>query len=179
VPGIAAIDSFVVPTVRFRLLYCLILLRHDRRRFAQFNAATHPTARWTGQQVIEAFPFNESRRFLIRDRDAVYGHDFRERVRKTGIDEVVTACRSAWQSPFVERLIGSMRRKRLNYVIVFSGAHPIRILKSYFAYYHEVRTHLSLDHNAPTPRRVEHPPDGKVIAIPQDGGLHYRYTGAA
>jgi hypothetical protein len=179
VRDIAAIDFFVVPTVRFRLLYCFVVLRHDRRRVTHFSVTAHPTARWTGQQVIEAFPFNQSPRFLIRDRDAIYGHDFRERVRKMGIEEVVIAYRSPWQSPYVERLIGSIRRECLNQVIVLNEAHLRRILRRYFAYYHEVRTHLSLERNAPVPRRIEHPSEGRVIAIPQVGGLHHRYTRAA
>jgi putative transposase len=179
VPDIAAIDFVVVATVRFRFLYCFIFLRHDRRRVVHFNVTAHPTARWTAQQVVEAFPYDEAPRFLIRDRDAIYGVDFRERVKHMGIEEVVMAYRSPWQSPYVERLIGSIRRECLNYLIVFNEAHLRRILTSYFAYYHESRTHLSLDRNAPVPRRVEHPSEGKVIAIPQVGGLHHRYTRAA
>jgi transposase InsO family protein len=179
VGDIAAIDFFVVPTVRFQLLYGFVVLRHDRRLVAHFNVTAHPTARWTGQQVIEAFPFDESPRFLIRDRDGIYGHDFRERLKHMGIEEVVIAYRSPWQSPYVERLIGSIRRECLDRVIVFNAAHLIRILTAYFEYYHESRAHLSLDRNAPVPRRVEHPSEGKVIAIPQVGGLHHRYTRAA
>ena len=179
VPDIAAIDFFVVATVRFQLLYGFVVLRHDRRRVAHFNVTAHPTARWTAQQVVEAFPYYESPRFLIRDRDAIYGHDFRERVRTMGVEEVIIAYRSPWQSPYVERLIGSIRRECLDHVIVVSEAHLRRILTSYFAYYHESRTHLSLDQNAPVPRQVEPPSKGRVIAIPQVGGLHHRYTRAA
>ena len=129
---IAAIDFFVVPTVRFQLLYCLVVLRHDRRRVVHFNVTAHPTARWTDQQVIEAFPFDEAPRFVIRDHDGIYGVDFRERVKHMGIEEVVIAYRSPWQSPYVERLIGSIRRECLNHTIVFSKAHLRRILTSYF-----------------------------------------------
>ncbi len=179
VPDIAAIDFFVVPTVRFRLLYCFVILRHDRRRVVHFNATAHPTARWTGQQIVEAFPYEESPRFILRDHDGIYGVDFRERIKHLGIDDVVIAYRSPWQSPYVERLIGSIRRECLDRVIVFNVAHLIRILTAYFEYYHESRAHLSLDRNAPVPRRVEHPSEGKVIAIPQVGGLHHRYTRAA
>jgi putative transposase len=160
---IAAIDFVVVATVRFRFLYCFIVLRHDRRRVVYFNVTAHPTARWTAQQVVEAFPFNESPRFLIRDRDAIYGHDFRERVRNMGIEELVIAHRSPWQDPYVERLTGSIRRECLDHLIVFGEAHLRRILTRYFVYYHASRTHLSLDRNA----------------IPQVGGLHHRYTRAA
>jgi hypothetical protein len=179
VPDIAAVDFFIVATARFRLLYCFLVLRHDRRRVVHFNVTAHPTARWTAQQVVEAFPYDEAPRFLIRDRDGIYGNDFRLRIKHMSIEEVVISYRSPWQSPFVERLIGSIRRECLDRLIVFNEAHLRRILTSYFAYYHEGRTHLSLDRNAPVPRRVEHPTEGKVIAIPQVGGLHHRYARAA
>ena len=179
VSDIVAIDFFVVATVSFRLLYCFIVLRHDRRRVVHFNVTPHPTARWTALQVVQAFPFNEAPRFLIRDRDGIYGQDFCERIAHLGIEEVVIAYRSPWQSPYVERLIGSIRRECLDHMIVFNEAHLIRILTSYFVYYHEVRTHLSLDCNAPIPRQVEPPSHGRVIAIPHVGGLHHRYTRAA
>jgi transposase InsO family protein len=176
---IAAIDFFVVQTVRFRLLYCFVVLRHDRRRVVHFNVTPHPTVRWTAQQVAEAFPYDEAPRFLIRDRDAIYGSDFQQRIKGMGIDEVLIACRSPWQSPFVERLIGSIRRECLDHVIVFNEAHLMRILTSYFEYYHRSRTHLSLDRNAPSPREIEPVEKGKVVPIPQVGGLHHRYRRAA
>jgi len=179
VRDIAAIDFFVVQTVRFRLLYCFIVLRHDRRRVVHFNVTSYPTARWTAQQVIEAFPYDEAPRFLIRDRDEIYSTYFRERVKGMGIEEGVIACRSPWQSPFVERLIGSIRRECLDHVIVLNEAHLMRILTSYFEYYHRSRTHLSLDRNAPSPREIEPVEKGRVIAISQVGGLHHRYTRAA
>ena len=142
VPDIGAIDFFVVATVRFRLLYCFLVLRHNRRRVVHFNVTPYPTARWTAQQIIEAFPFDEAPRFLIRDHDGIYGQDFRERIKHMGIEEVVIAYRSPWQSPYIERLIGSIRRECLDHVIVFNEAHLLRILTAYFAYYHEARTHL-------------------------------------
>ena len=162
VSDIAAIDFFVVPTVRFQLLYCFIVLRHDRRRVVHFNVTRHPTARWTGQQIVEAFPFDEAPRFLIRDHDSIYGVDFQLRVDHMNIEEVVIAYRSPWQSPYVERLIGSIRRDCLDHVIVLNEAHLRRILTDYFAYYHKSRTHLSLDRNAPMPREVEPPSCGRV-----------------
>jgi transposase InsO family protein len=179
VGDIVAIDFFVVATVSFRLLYCFIVLRHDRRRVVHFNVTPHPTARWTAQQVVEAFPFDEAPRFLIRDHDGIYGVDFHDRVKHLGLEEVVIAFRSPWQSPYVERLIGSVRRECLNHVIVFNEAHLLRILTEYFGYYHEARSHLSLDRNAPVPRKVEPPSQGRIIAIPHVGGLHHRYTRAA
>ena len=175
VRDLASVDFFTVPTVTFRVLYCFVVLRHDRRRIVHFNVTAHPTACWTGQQVIEAFPFDEAPRYLIRDRDAIYGVHFRTRVKGMGIEEVVTAPRSPWQNPYAERVIGSIRRECLDHMIVINEAHLLRILTSYFEYYHESRPHLSLDRNAPLPRKVEPPDQGDVISIPQVGGLHHRY----
>ena len=179
VRDIVAVDFFTVPTATFRILFCFIILRHDRRIVVHFNATAHPTAEWTAQQIVEAFPEQTAPRFLIRDRDSIYGAFFQERVKHMGIEQVVTAYRSPWQSPYVERIIGSIRRECLDHFIVLRERHLRRILTSYFAYYHESRAHLSLEHNAPVPRRVEHPSEGKVIAIPQVGGLHHRYRRAA
>jgi transposase InsO family protein len=176
---IVAIDLFTVPTATFRILFAFVVLRHDRRYVVHFNVTAHPTAEWTAQQIVEAFPDDEAPRFLLRDLDSIYGEFFRRRIKHMGIKEVVTAARSPWQSPYVERLIGSIRRECLNRVIVLNERHLRRILSSYFVYYHESRTHLSLNRNAPAPRRVEHPPEGKVIAIPQVGGLHHRYRRVA
>ncbi len=174
-----AVDFFTVPIATFRILFCFIVLRHDRRKVVHFNVTAHPTARWAAQQIVEAFPYDEAPRFLIRDRDGIYGADFRRRVKHIDIEEVVTAPRSPWQNPYVERLIGSIRRDCLNHVIALNEAHVRRILASYFQYYHESRAHLSLERNAPLPRQVERPSEGRVIAIPQVGGLHHRYRRAA
>jgi len=174
-PDLAAIDFFTVPTATFRVLFCFVVLCHDHRRVVHFNVTEHPTAAWTAQQVIEAFPWDEAPKYLIRDRDSIYGTDFRQRVKSMGIDQVATAFRS----PYVERLIESIRRECLDHVILLHEAHLMRILKNYFAYYHESRPHLSLDRNAPVPREIEPPEHGKAIAIPQVGGLHHRYARAA
>ena len=146
---------------------------------AHFNVTAHPTAAWTAQQIVDAFPFDEVPRFLLRDRDSIYGEFFRQRVEQLGIEEVVTAPRSPWQNPYVERLNGTIRYDCLNHIIVLNEAHLRRILTVYFEYYHESRAHLSLECNSPVPRRVEHPSEGEVIAIPQVGGLHHRYRRAA
>ena len=175
---VVAVDFFTVPTATFRILFCFIVLRHDRRKVVHYNVTAHPTARWTAQQIVEAFPYDEAPRFLIRDCDGIYGADFRRRVKHMDIEEVVTAPRSPWQNPNVERLIGSIRRECLNHVVALNDAHVRRNLTSYFEYYHESRAHLSLEGNAPVPRRIEHPSEGKVIAIPQVGGLHHRYRRA-
>ena len=176
---IVAVDFFTVPTATFRILFCFIVLRHDRRVVVHFNITANPTAGWTAQQVVEAFPEEATPRFLIRDRDSIYGEFFRCRVTNMGIEEVVIAYRSPRQSPYVERLIGSIRRECLNHVVVFNERHLRRILRDYFDYYHHARAHLSLDRNSPVEREVEPPERGRVIAIPQVGGLHHRYRRAA
>ena len=144
-----------------------------------FNVTEHPTAAWTAQQVVEAFPFDEAPRFLLRDNDGVYGEVFQRRVKNLGIDAVKTAKASPWQNPYVERLIGSIRRECLDHVIVLGERHLKRILGDYFEYYHRARTHLSLDRNAPVPREVEPPSRGRILCIPQVGGLHHRYRRVA
>ena len=171
VPDLVGIDFFTMPTVTFRVLYCFIVLRHDRRQIVHFNVTMHPTAQWTAQQIVEAFPFDEVPRYLIRDRDGTYGHQFREKVKGLGIDEVVIAPRSPWQNPYCERVIGSIRRDCLRHVIVLNEVHFKRILSSYLDYYHHVRTHLSLERNSPIPRNVELPFEGDVIAIPMVGAF--------
>jgi hypothetical protein len=117
---LASIDCFVVPTVTFKLLYCFVILGHDRRRVVHFNVTTAPTAWWVAHQLREAFPFDTAPRYLIRDRDGIYGEEVRRCLRSMGIEEVVTAPRSPWQSPFVERLIGSIRREYLDHMIVLN-----------------------------------------------------------
>ena len=176
---IVAVDFFTVPTATFRILFAFVVMRHDRRHIVHFNVTTHPTAAWTAQQIIEAFPLDQAPRFLIRDRDSIYGEYFRERVKHMGIEQVVIAYRSPWQSPYVERLIGSIRRECLNQVIVLSERHLRSILRNYSDYYHHVRAHLSLDRNSPIPREVELPERGKVYSIPMVGGLHHHYRRAA
>ena len=176
---IAAIDFFTVPTITFRVLYVFLVLRHDRRRIAHFNVTKHPTAQWAAQQIVGAFPFEERPRFLRRDRDAICGQGFRDRVEQMGIEEVLIAFRSPWQSPYVERLIGSIRREYLDHVIVLNEQHLRRILAEFFTYYHEARTHLSLERNSPIPRSVQPPEKGRVVAKAYLGGLHHCYTRVA
>lgn len=176
---IAAIDFFVVPTVTFRLLFGFVVLRHERRQVVHFNVTDHPSAAWTAQQIIEAFPFDEAPKYLLRDRDGIYGKEFVARVHGMGIKEVLTAPHSPWQNPYVERLIGSIRRECLDHVIVLNEEHLRRILKDYFRYYHADRPHMSLESNSPTERQIELPATGGVVALPRLGGLHHRYTRAA
>ena len=170
-----SIDFFTVPTLRFQVLYVFLVMAHDRRRILHFNVTAHPTAEWTGQQLREAFPFDQPPRYLLRDRDAIFGDDFREQVRDMGIREVLSAPRSPWQRAYVERVIGSIRRECLDHIIVFQESSLRRTLNSYFDYYHRSRTHLSLGKDSPEPRPIQPPKMGSVVAVPQVGGLHHRY----
>jgi len=181
---LAAIDFFVVSTATFRLLYCFVVFSHDRRHVVHFNVTANPSAQWTVQQIIEALPFDQTPRYMIRDRDSIYGDRFRQRIKSLGIEDVVTAARLPWQYPYVERLIGSIRRECLDHVIVLGEAHLKRILAANFLYYHDLRCHLyhdsrchlALDRNSPESRLVELPDRGAVISVPLVGGLHHRYT---
>jgi transposase InsO family protein len=146
------VDLFTVPTALFQVLYVFVVLRHDRRRVVHFNVTAHPTSAWVSQQLREAFPFENVPRFVIRDGS--YGDSFRRCVQNLGIEQVLIAPQSPWQNPFVERLIGTIRRECLDHLIVLNEAHLRRILKSFFAYYHDARTHRSLGANAPNPREV-------------------------
>jgi transposase InsO family protein len=179
VTEVASIDFFTVHTATFQILYVLLVLKHERRQAMHVNVTEHPTAQWAAQQIVEAFPFETAPRYLVRDRDGIYGDRFRRRVHSLGIEEVLIAPRSPWQSPYVERLIGSVRRECLDHVIVFNERHLRRLLQSYCAYYHSVRTHLALEKQCPQPRLAQSPEQGKIIAFPHLGGLHHEYRRAA
>ncbi len=170
-----AVDMFVVATATFRLLYTVIVLGHDRRRIIHFEVTQNPTQAWLARQMTEAFPWDTAPRYLLRDRDASYGQDFRDRVRMMGIEEVVTAPRSPWQNAYVERIIGSIRRECLDHLVIFDERHLRRVLSSYFSYHHETRTHLSLDKDCPQARPIHLPTAGTIILFPEVGGLHHRY----
>ncbi len=172
---IVAVDCFVVPTITYRILFVFVVLAHERRRIVHFNVTAHPTAEWTAQQITEAFPWDTAPRFLLRDRDKRYGKAFRERTKTMAIEEVLIAPRSPWQNPYVERLIGSIRRECLNHFIVFNASGLRRILRSYFDYYQNSRTHLALAKDAPEPRTIQPPESGNIVALPLLGGLHHRY----
>jgi transposase InsO family protein len=175
VQDLVSIDFFTVPTVRLRVLFVLIVLAHHRRRVVHFNVTAHPSAAWTAQQIVDAFPDDSAPAYLLRDRDQVYGQQFRHRVKGMRIQEVLTAPHSPWQNPFAERLIGSIRRECLNHVLVLGERHLRRILTRYFSYYHRARTHLALDKDAPDVRPVALPEAGGIVEIPEVGGLHHRY----
>ena len=170
---LASIDFFTVPTVWFEVLFVFIVLSHDRRRIVHFNVTPRPTAEWTAQQILESFPFDSAPKYLLRDRDRIYGYEFQKQVEAIGITEVLSAPRSPWQNPYVERVIGSIRRECLDHVIVLNEESLRRTLVSYLSYYHRSRLHLSLDKDSLDPRPVQSV--GEVVAIPEVGGLHHRY----
>jgi transposase InsO family protein len=172
---LVSIDFLIVPSIRFKLLYVLIILAHSRRRVLHFNVTENPTAVWTAQQIVEAFPWDSAPKYLLRDRDAIYGAELRKRVQAMGIGQVLSAPRSPWQNPFVERLIGTLRRDCLDHVVALNEHHLRRIVARYLDYYHDWRTHLSLSMDAPNPRVVHPPARGRVVAFPELGGLHHHY----
>ena len=175
VKNLVSVDFFTVPTIRFQVLYVFLVLAHDRRRVVHFNVTAHPTAEWTAQQLREVFPFDQIPRYLLRDRDKIFGDTFREQVKDMQIEEVLSAPRSPWQRAYVERVIGSIRRECLDHVIVFGESSLRRTLSSYLSYYHQTRPHLSLDKDAPDLRPIQPPQLGRVVEVPQVGGLHHRY----
>jgi putative transposase len=176
---LVSVDFFTVATIRLHVLYVFVILSHDRRRVRHFNVTEHPTAVWAAQQIVEAFPGDIAPRYLVRDRDAIYGHYFTARVEGIGIEQVRIAPQSPWQNCYVERMIGSIRRECLNHVIVLNDRHLRRILKSYFRYYHRSRTHLALDKDAPESRHVQSREVGGIVRFPEVGGLHHRYERVA
>jgi len=165
-----------VPTVLFKVLFVFVVLTHDRRRILHIDVTDAPTAQWTAQQLVEAFPWDTAPQYLLRDRDAAYAVAFSRRAQSLGIQEVKIAPRAPWQNPYVERLIGTLRRECLDHVVVLNHTHLRRVPDAYLAYYHRARTHLSLDTDTPEPRPVERSDRGRIVETPMVGGLHHRYT---
>ena len=173
-PDIAAMDLFVVPTIGFDLLYAFIIVRLQRRDLVRINVTTNPTAEWIARQITEAFPWNEAPRYIIRDRGRIYSAVVSRRLRAMGIRDKPTAPASPWQNGFAERLIGSIRRECLDHIVVLGEAHLRRILRSYACYYNDIRTHRSLDKDAPTSRPVQR--TGIINSRAILGGLHHHYV---
>ena len=173
-PDIAAMDLFVVPTISFDLLYAFIIVRLDRRALVWINVTRHPTAEWVARQITEAFPWDEAPRYLLRDRDCLYGALVKRRLRAMGIRDKPIAPASPWRNAFVERLIGAIRRECVDHLIVLGERHLRRILRCYAHYYNEIRTHRSLNKDAPISRA------GQRIGIVRShailGGLHHHYV---
>jgi putative transposase len=172
-------DFFVVPTIFFELLYVFVILSHDRRRVIHFGVTACPSSEWAALQLLQAFPWNSGPRYLLRDRDGSYGERFQKAVNWLGIREVLTAPQSPWQNAYVKRLIGSIRRECLDHVIVLNDGGLRRVLKSYFEYYERSRTHLSLGKDTPITRPIQPAAMGRVVEIPEVGGLHHRYERVA
>ena len=172
---IVSVDFFTVPTATFRVLFVFLVLSNQRRRIIHFNVTDSPSAIWIGQQIVEAFPWDTAPKYMIRDRDKKYGDEFIRRIESLGIKQVLISTQSPWQNPYVERIIGSIRRECLDHVIIFNERHLGRVLRDYFTYYHKSRTHLGLEKDCPSPRPVERPDLGLIHAEPIVGGLHHRY----
>jgi len=175
-PDIAAMDLFVVPTIGFDLLYAFVIVRLDRRDLIWINVTANPTAEWVAGQITEAFPWDEAPHYLIRDRDRIYGGVVTLRLRAMGIRDKPTAPASPWQNGFAERLIGSIRRECVDHIIILSEMHLRRVLKSYADYYNFVRTHRSLNKDAPVSRPVQR--TGLISSRAILGGLHHHYARA-
>jgi transposase InsO family protein len=173
-PDIAAMDLFVVPTIGFDLLYALVIVRLDRRDLVWINVTENPTAEWIARQIIEAFPWNDAPRHLIRDRDQIYGTIVARRLRAMGIRDKPIAPASPWQNGFAERLIGSIRRECVDHMVVLGEGHLRRILQTYAHYYNAIRTHRSLDKDAPAYRAVQR--IGNIESHAILGGLHHHYV---
>jgi transposase InsO family protein len=173
-PDIAAMDLFVVPTIGFDLLYAFVIVRLDRRDLVWINVTANPTAEWVACQITEAFPWDEAPRYLIRDHDRIYGRVVTRRLRAMGIRDKPTAPASPWQNGFAERLIGSIRRECVDHIIVLGEVHLRRILRSYAAYYNGIRTHRSLQKDAPVSRPVQR--TGAINPHAILGGLHHQYV---
>lgn len=173
---IIALDFFTVPTATFRVLFVLVVLSQHRRQILHFNVTEHPTSAWTARQLLEACGLDDAPRYLVRDRDAIYGQSFRRQADALGIKEVLTAAQSPWQNPYAERVIGSIRRECLDHDIILGEGHLKRLLSSYFDYYARARTHLSLGKDTPNGRPVQPPEQGRVIELEHVGGLHHEYA---
>jgi len=173
---IVACDFFLVPTATCRGLFVFIMLAHERRRIVHFHITEHLTAQWTTQPIVEAFPWDTAPRSLLRDRDAIDSVAFQHRIKHMDIEEAKIAPRSPWHNPSCERLIGSIRREVLDHVIVLNDRHLRRVLTTYISSYHHFRTHLSLAMDCPHSRAVAPPEMGKVLALPDVGGLHHHYV---
>ena len=173
--SLVSVDFFTVPTIRFQVLYVFLVLAHERRRIVHLAVTAHPTAEWTAHQLREAFPWETAPRYLLRDRDRIFGHEFVNQLNAMGVQQVLSAPRSPWQRGHIERLIGSVRRECLDHLIIFNERTLKCHLSAYMAYYHRTRTHLALQKDCPEPRAVQPVELGSIVSIPEVGGLHHRY----
>jgi transposase InsO family protein len=175
VQDLVSIDFFTVPTIRFQILYVFVVLAHHRRRIVHFAVTAHPTAEWAAHQILQAFPWDSAPRYLLRDRDRIFGSVFVQQLEVMGIEQVLSAPAAPWQRAYVERVIGTIRRECLDHVIVLNQHGLSRHLGRFLEYYHRSRCHLSLLKDAPDTRPIQPAEQGRVISVPQFGGLHHRY----
>jgi transposase InsO family protein len=154
----------------------LVILDHGRRIVRHFNVTSNPTTEWVRQQIREAFPFDHNTRYLIHDRDTIFG-DLKEFLVPFGNKDKRTAFRSPWQNGYSERMHLSLRRDLLEHIIPLSEQHLRRLIKEYVRYCHDDRTHLGLGKDCPCGRAVEPKPKGtaSIHGLPRCGGLHHRY----
>ncbi len=180
-PQLWAADFFTVQTLSFRTLYVFFFIAHERRRVVHFDVTAHPTARWVWRQLLEATPWGEGPRYLVRDRDRAYGGDFILRARAIGIETVLTPVRAPQANAIAERVIGTFRRECLDHLIVVNERHLRMVLREYVAHYNHVRPHQSLMQRAPDDLRPRSPPNarGAVVGHAILGGLHHEYERAA
>ena len=172
-----AADLFIVPTLTFKILYVLVFIAHGRRELVHVNVTANPTAAWVWRQVIEATPWGPKPRHLLRDRDAVYGRDFRQRARRIGIDAIVTPIRAPKANAVAERVIGTLRRECLDHLIILDERHPMTALTEFVRYYNHGRPHRTL--GLQTPELRPRPTAGPIRSRPVLNGLHHVYTRAA
>ena len=164
----------IVPTIGFRLLYCLLILDHRRRHIASFGITSNPTSEWVARQITEAFPWDEAPEYLIKDRDRASRLAVQQRLAAMDIRDSPPSPRSPWQNGYVERVIGSIRRECLDHMVVLGEDHLRRVMRAYVHYYNNARTHLSLDKDAPNGRTTQS--CGAINSIPHLGGLHHQYS---
>ena len=173
--SLVSVDFFTVPTTRFAILYVFLVMAHEPRRILHFAVTQHPTAEWTAHQLREAFPWDTAPRFLLRDRDSIFGHEFVQQLKAMGIKQVLSTPHAPRQRTYIERLIGTIRRECLDHVIVFNESSLRRHLVGFSDYYHRSRTHLSLQKDTADKRPIQPASAGKIVSIAEAGGLHHRY----
>jgi hypothetical protein len=175
---IAGIDFFVVRTIFFKAIYVFVAISHNRRKILHFGATSKPHSQWAIQQLREAFAFDETTKYVIRDNDKIFSEDFKKYIKRFGLEDKPTAKQSPWQNPICERVIGTLRRECLDHMIILNEKHLYDVLNKYiFGYYNISRTHMSLGKDSPVHRPIQE--DGKIVSKVILGGLHHIYSRAA
>ena len=172
------IDFLVARTIFFKPIHVFVAISHDRRRILHFAVTANPHSQWAIQQLRETFAFDETTKYVIRDNDKIFSHEFKQTIKRFGLEDTPTAPRSPWQNPFCERVIGTLRRECLDHMIILNEKHLYAVLHEYiFEYYNTSRTHMSLGKDSP----IHHPiqTNGKVVSKPILGGLHHVYSRVA